>query len=124
MSTTQNEMSGAVSQFVVTITEIAMRAAREQLDAAFGSSGSTRRPSASVFAGRHPKGVKRDPGDIEKIGVKFYEFVKSNPGMRIEQINAKLGTSTKDLRLPIKKMLAEGEIKAKGKKRSTTYMAA
>ena len=51
----------------------------------------------------------------------FVEFVTKNPGLRIEQINKQLGTSTKDLALPIRKLLSEGAIKAKGKKRSTAY---
>ena len=50
-------------------------------------------------------------------------FVAKHPGLRIEQINKELGTSTKDLALPIRKLIAEGQIKTKGKKRSTTYFA-
>ena len=50
-------------------------------------------------------------------------FVKSNPGLRIEQINKELGTTTKDLQLPIRKLISEGMISSKGQKRSTTYFA-
>jgi hypothetical protein len=124
MSNMQNEMARVVASFVAEITEIAKRAARDQLDAAFGM-GSSRAPrasSASPARGRG-RGVKRTSGDLEKLGEKFYEYVKANPGLRIEQINQKLGTSTKDLQLPIRKMIADGELKAKGKKRSTTYTA-
>ena len=32
-----------------------------------------------------------------------------------------MGTTTKDLALPIRKLIAEGQVVAKGKKRSTTY---
>jgi hypothetical protein len=32
-----------------------------------------------------------------------------------------LGTTTKDLELPIRKLVADGMISPKGKKRSTTY---
>jgi predicted transcriptional regulator len=61
--------------------------------------------------------------ELDKLQDKFFSFVKDNPGLRIEQINKQLGTSTKDLALPIRKLIAEGEIKAKGEKRSTTYFA-
>lgn len=44
-----------------------------------------------------------------------------NPGLHIEQINKRLGTSTKDLGLPIRKLVAEGVLKPKGEKRSTSY---
>ena len=46
-------------------------------------------------------------------------FVGKHPGMRIEQINKQLGTTTKDLALPIRKLIADGSIKTKGAKRST-----
>jgi hypothetical protein len=128
-TTMQSEMNRVVAQFVTEVTEIAKRAAREQLDAAFGggrssggSSSSSRTTSSSIGRGRG-RGVKRTSEDLDQLADKFYEFVKANPGLRIEQINGKLGTSTKDLQLPIRKMIADGEIKAKGKKRSTTYTA-
>lgn len=121
----QSEMNRVVAQFVAEVTDIAKRAAREQLDAAFGGrGGGSSRSSASSGIGRgRGRGVKRTQEDLDALGEKFYEFVKANPGLRIEQINAKLGTSTKDLQLPIRKMIADGELKAKGKKRSTTYTA-
>jgi hypothetical protein len=43
--------------------------------------------------------------------------------MRIEQINKQLGTTTKDLALPIRKLISEGALKTKGEKRSTQYFA-
>jgi hypothetical protein len=125
----QNDMARVVASFVAEITEIAKRAAREQLDAAFGggglgrSSGRAASSSSAPSARGRGRGVKRTSGDLEKLGEKFYDYVKANPGLRIEQINQKLGTSTKDLQLPIRKMIADGELKAKGKKRSTTYTA-
>lgn len=51
-------------------------------------------------------------------------FVAKNPGLRIEQINKQLGTTTKELALPIRKLVASGAVKTKGKRRSTSYFAA
>jgi hypothetical protein len=64
---------------------------------------------------------KRDPRIIAKLTDKFVGFVKQHPGLRIEQINPKLGTATKDLALPVRKAIAAGRIKTKGQKRATTY---
>lgn len=116
----QNEMNRVVASFVAEVREIARQAARSQLDEAFGSRPSVRRVAGSAS---RSKGAKRTQADLEKLSEQFFEFVKANPGLRIEQINAKLGTSTKDLQLPIRKMVASGELKVKGKKRSTTYTA-
>ena len=69
------------------------------------------------------KGAKRAPGEIDKLATTFHAFVVKHPGLRIEQINKQLSTTTKDLALPIKKLIADGALKAKGAKRSTTYFA-
>jgi hypothetical protein len=45
--------------------------------------------------------------------------VKAKPGLRIDEINKELGTTTKDLALPIRKLIADGMLTAKGQKRST-----
>ena len=76
---------------------------------------------ANGHASDRAKGAKRNPEEIAATKAQFLEFVTANGGLRIEQINKELGTSTKDLALPIRQLLAEKMIKAKGQKRSTTY---
>jgi len=65
--------------------------------------------------------VKRSPDDIQKLMDKFAGFVKKNPGLRIEQINDKLGTSTKELVIPVRRLIAAKKVRTKGEKRATTY---
>jgi hypothetical protein len=48
-------------------------------------------------------------------------FVARKPGLRIEQINRELGASTKELMLPVRKLIAAGAINTKGAKRATQY---
>jgi hypothetical protein len=80
-------------------------------------------PAGSARPGRPPggRGAKRTAEDLEALSTKFATFVKAHPGLRIEQINKELGTTTKDLALPIRKLIADRTISAKGQKRSTTY---
>jgi hypothetical protein len=42
-------------------------------------------------------------------------------GLRMEQINKELGTTTRDMALPVRKLLGEGIISAKGNRRATAY---
>src|SRR5262245_11876095 len=121
----EHEMNRAVAGFVAQITEIAKRAVMGSLDTAFGRANGRR---GSISLGRigttgRGRGVKRTSNALDQLQDKFLSFVKDNPGLRIEQINKQLGTTTKDLALPIRKLIADGEIKAKGEKRSTTYFA-
>ena len=133
MSDFQNEMNRVVQGFVAQITELARRAAIDTLESAFGGrgggGGGRGAPAAEALAAnlgrvgrpRGGRGAKRSSADLEALSGRFASFVASNPGLRIEQINKQLGTTTKDLALPIRKLISEGRIKAKGQKRSTTY---
>jgi hypothetical protein len=129
MSDFQNEMNRVVQGFVTQITELARRAAIDTLESAFGGRGSRSAPAAAaalasfgrVGRPRGGRGAKRSSADLEALSERFASFVKANPGLRIEQINKQLGTTTKDLALPIRKLISEGAISAKGQKRSTTY---
>jgi hypothetical protein len=132
MSVFQHEMNQAVEGFVAQITELARRAAMNTLESAFGGrsgrASGARGAVAPVTGGAAPvgrprggRGAKRTTADLEALSEKFATFVKANPGLRIEQINKELGTSTKDLALPIRKLIAEKMVSAKGQKRSTMY---
>jgi hypothetical protein len=54
----------------------------------------------------------------------YTKYVATHAGERIEQIGKALGESTKELRLPMQKLIAERAVKTKGQKRATTYSAA
>jgi len=132
MSDFQNDMNRTVQGFVAQISELARRAAIDTLESAFGgrparAAGPTPAatlPGASpgrVGRPRGGRGAKRTPEDLEALSAQVASFVKANPGLRIEQINKQLGTTTKDLALPIRKLVSDGVISSKGQKRSTTY---
>jgi hypothetical protein len=129
MSDFQTEMNRVVQGFVAQITELARRAAIDTLESAFGGRGGRGAPVAAALAAnlgrvgrpRGGRGAKRSSADLEALSERFASFVAASPGLRIEQINKQLGTTTKDLALPIRKLISEGRIKAKGQKRSTTY---
>jgi len=123
MSDFQTEMNRVVAGFVAQITELARRAAIDTLEASLGRSGRGRGSALSLGGRPRGKGAKRTSDELDKLSDAFVDYVRANPGMRVEQINKELGTSTKDLALPIRKLIAEGVIKAKGQKRSTTYFA-
>jgi len=125
MGNYQSEVQKLVDGFVAELTELWRRAAIDSLTGMEGTGGRRGRgAAATVSLGRgRGRGVKRTSGELDQLADAFVEFVKSNPGLRIEQINKQLGTTTKDLALPIRKLLGEGAIKAKGKKRSTAYFA-
>jgi hypothetical protein len=115
----QSELNHVVQGFVSQITELARRAAVDTLESALGRSNG----KAGSLRLTGSRGGKRNSTDLERLAETFHGFVAKHPGLRIEQINKELGTTTKDLALPIRKLVADGEIKTKGAKRATTYFA-
>lgn len=108
-------INATVDTFVRDITTLAGKAAKQLVESTFG----TVTPGVPARSST-PRG-KRTAEDLDALCDKFAGFVAANPGLRIEQINKQLGTKTKNLALPIRKLLASGRVKTKGQKRSTTY---
>lgn len=117
MTDYQTEMQKLVEMFVGQLSDLYRRAVTDALGGG-GGGGGTRRGR-----GGRGKGEKRSSDELEGLADRFVEYVLKNPGLRIEQINKDLGTNTKDLALPIRKLITEGVIKGKGEKRSRTYFA-
>jgi predicted transcriptional regulator len=65
--------------------------------------------------------VKRDPQELAQLTDSLYSHIQSNPGQRIEEIARAMGTSTKELNLPAKKLIQSKQVKTRGHKRATQY---
>lgn len=92
--------------------------------------GAAKRGAASADAeapkrgrgrGGRKKGAKRSSKQLEHITETLLNHVKANPGERIEAIAKKIDIKSRDLTLPVKKLVAEKKITKKGEKRATTY---
>jgi hypothetical protein len=66
-------------------------------------------------------GEKRPPGELVKLTDKLGDYIKAHPGRRMEAIGAALGVPTRELNLPVKKLLATKRIRTEGHKRATEY---
>jgi hypothetical protein len=124
MNNYQNEMQKIIEQCVGQLSSLFRDAVTNALgDNGNGNGRNGHSNGHSNGNGNRGKGEKRPPDELKALSDKFVAFVTKNPGLRIEQINAQLGTSTKELALPIRKLIADGAIRGKGEKRSTTYFA-
>jgi hypothetical protein len=81
-----------------------------------------RGPGRPPGGGRR-KGEKRAPEQLAALVDKLFSAIKSKPGQRIEEIASALGSSTKELTLPAKKLISEKRVSTKGQKRATRYFA-
>ena len=83
-------------------------------------------------AANKAKGVKRDPELLEKLKGSILTYVsthcqkeddKGNKGITIEVLKKALKADSKDLTLPMKKLIADKKITTTGQKRATRYWA-
>jgi len=114
-----------VEAFAGELAALLRESAVETVRAALGESGGGRRARAGRAVGAvsasRTKGAKRPPQEIAKLTSRLRDYVKSHPGQRIEQIAKGMGTSTRELNLPAKKLLSQKAIRTRGEKRATKY---
>jgi len=120
-----------IEAFVEELSGLVRAAALQSVTEAFGAGGvPVRRGRGAVAAAPAPsgrgrsKGQKRPPEALAQLTESLLAAIKASPGQRMEEIAKGLGTSTGELTLPAKKLLAEKKIKTKGERRATKYYPA
>jgi DNA-binding NtrC family response regulator len=149
MSNSENEIKSRVEAFVNDLSDLVRQAALEAVTDALKKGEATPPPRkvgrpakaappveaqeekkpASRTRGRPaaPKGAKRRAGEkrspqiLAQVTEQVFNHIKANAGQGVEQIAKALGTTTKELTLPIRKLLADKKITSKGQKRATRY---
>lgn len=116
---TASRVQAVIDRFVNELSVIA----REEAASLLLQGLNGRATKSTRSDGYRAKGAKRPAHDLEAMQTKALGYIQSHPGERIEQINAALGTSTKELALPIKKLIASKAIRTEGQRRATKYFA-
>jgi len=80
-------------------------------------------PGKSPKAAAGGKGAKRTPAELDALTARLLAYISKHPGERIEKIAIGMSTTTKELNLPVKKLVADKSISTKGQKRATSYYA-
>lgn len=135
----QREINQRIESFVNEVTALARRAAIESLSEALDHPASGRRrgrpPKNGASAAmpqvsngrrgrRRGKGGKRSQAEITREVERLHSYIQENPGQRMEQIAQGLSSTTKDLRLPVNKLVSDALIRTEGEKRATRYFSA
>jgi hypothetical protein len=124
-----SKIRGMVEAFAGDLADLIRESAMETVRDALGGVPSGRRGGGAAArvsvagASRRalPKGAKRPPGEIVKLTARLLEYVKAHKGERIEQIAKGMSVSTRELNLPVKKLIAQKSIRTRGQKRATQY---
>jgi hypothetical protein len=123
LNSADSDLLARVEAFAAEIVTAVRASVMEIVQEAIAGAGRARRNGSRASSVRsvRAKGVKRDPQLLQALTERLGAFIKNNPGQRIEQIAEALGAPTKDLALPVRKLIAAKQISTKGQKRSTKY---
>ena len=130
MSNVQAQISQRIQAFAMELEELVRHAAIEAVAVSLGG-GSARRaatapsrvagPAKAAAPRKGKSGGKRPPAELAAAVIRTAEWVKGNAGHGVEDMARALGVPTKELALPIMKLLKAKTIKKRGQKRATKY---
>jgi hypothetical protein len=133
MTDLDREIRSCVDSFVIELSSLVRKAALESVQQALGGAPAPARrgrppakaKAAPAAAGRKTSGRgkrgRRSSALVNKMTEAALAYVSANPGCSVSEIGAALETSTKELRLPLMKLMADGKLHTKGEKRGTRY---
>ncbi len=136
MSDVERAIQERVEAFVQELSDLVRQSVIDSVqDALGGTNGAPRgragrasarggRRVARVAGGRgrgRRKGQKRSPAELERLVGLVRGYVNKNSGQGVEAMARGLGVASRELVLPIKKLIAEGELRTRGEKRATKY---
>lgn len=127
----EQQIRSTIEAFVEELSALVRSAAVQSVTEAFGGGalpggprGKGAKAALKTDGKPRAKGQKRAPEDLANLVDQLMETIKSAPGQRMEQIAKTLKTTTQELALPAKKLIAEKKIKTKGERRATKYFPA
>ena len=109
----EDEVNRAIEQLVAQISHLAHIAAVDTLNTALERSMSG--------SPREGGGSRRSSAELASLSERVTACIRANPGLHIEEINQHLGTTTGQLRGPVHRLILDGVVITKGKRRGRTY---
>lgn len=125
MSDLEHDVNRTVQGFVAQVIELVRHTAVETLQVAFDDPAAI--PPAPARSDHEPAapvpGRRRTSEDVDALGRQIVAVVRASPGLRIAELGARLGTTPRALARPLRKLVTEGVLESRGKRRATTYVA-
>jgi hypothetical protein len=133
MASIEKQIRASIESFVAELNALVRQAAVEAVQGALGGSPDSNPRNAKRGLKtpeqaptprrrtRRGRRVKRSPKTLARLQSRLLDEISRRPGQRIEAISRSMGVSTKDLNLPIKKLLEAKRIEKRGEKRATEY---
>lgn len=122
-----SEIRSRIETFLEELSMLVKQSALDSVRAALGDGPAPARrapgrPPKSATSARG-RGGKRSSEQVDEMAARVLAHVKSNAGDSLEAISRAIGIATKELKLPVMKLLSSRQLKKTGQKRGTKYFA-
>ena len=120
----EREIRACIDSFVDDLSALVNTAAIEAVQEALGGGAGRRRRGPGrprKTASKPGKRIRRSSDDLEASAARILSHIKANPSSGVTEIAAALRKTSKDLRLPIQKLLEEKKLRTTGQRRGTKY---
>lgn len=134
VSDAEREIRALTDQFVSDLTALIRKAALESVQAALGGVGAPRaartvsaapvpspRTAPKPKAPRGGRRHKRSPEEIMIQMGKIMAYIDNHPGQSISEITAGMGFDGTEIKLPLSRLVEEGQVRTEGQKRGMRY---
>ncbi|MEB2312724.1 MAG: hypothetical protein OZ921_00910 [Sorangiineae bacterium] len=126
MSNVDQQIRERIESFVRELNALVRRAAIDAVARALDGKPEEPARPAAARAPRAPRaaksaGGKRTPAQIDATAKRILKHVAEHPGQSVESMSKQLGVITRELALPIKKLVKSGELRTEGQRRATKY---
>ncbi len=125
-----SEIRSRIDSFLAELSTLVKSAAIDSVRAALGEGNGVAaprrgpgRPAMAAGSSATPvrRGGKRSSEDVQKTGEALLAYVQANPGQGVEGIAKGMGVSSKELKLPVIKLIDAGSLRSEGQRRGTNY---
>lgn len=121
MTPIEQELGKEISKAVEQIVAASHAAAMQALDAAFHRGSPTRAVSSSRQNTASPQTTRRSSEQIQVLKDSVYQALCSSPGQTMSALAEQVGSTTRQLQVPIARLKAEDLIRSAGKRPSVRY---
>jgi hypothetical protein len=132
-SVTEREIRACIDRFLVELRELLQRRALEAVRTRFEGGAATsdtapirRRavPERGARGRASRAQAKHSPAVVAKMAELVLVYVTLHPNIDIAGLRSGLGLSSEELRLPLRRLIEEGQMRTSGQRRGTRYLPA
>lgn len=114
----ENSIEERARDFITDIKELLKQSALEWAGEAL------RDKHQSLLRGGRRRRERRTEASLTQLTQEVLDFIRENPGLRMEELSRQMSLPSKKLVVPMKRLLEFNQIEGRGNTRATQYFAA